>query len=251
MNEPSAMDDEFDTVAMWTAQAVGALGDEYAIPAGCKGSGSPTALTWLANQIGLGPGLVLIDSGAGVGGAAAFAATSTGVDVVLAEPMLGACWAARQLFDYPIVAAQGQALPFPDGQFDAGWSLGVLCTSGDQLGVLRELRRVVRTGGRLGLLVFTRTVDQLPEQPEGNDFPSQTALDQMLNEAGWTSLDQRVLSDFPEPPAQWQRQVDAISNWIKREHADDDRLAVSEHQQSVMTELLTEKLIVGRLVVAD
>jgi len=36
-----AMDAEFDTVAMWTAEVVDALGPEYALPAGCRGSGSP------------------------------------------------------------------------------------------------------------------------------------------------------------------------------------------------------------------
>ena len=38
--ESEAMEAEFDTVAGWTEEAVRALGPEYAVPAGCRGSGS-------------------------------------------------------------------------------------------------------------------------------------------------------------------------------------------------------------------
>jgi hypothetical protein len=34
---------EFDTVAEWTAQVAEALGPEYAVPAGCRGSGQRAA----------------------------------------------------------------------------------------------------------------------------------------------------------------------------------------------------------------
>ena len=40
-----AMEDEFDTVAEWTAQVAADLGPEYFIPAGCRGSGQPQRWT--------------------------------------------------------------------------------------------------------------------------------------------------------------------------------------------------------------
>ena len=40
--------DEFDVAARWTAESVGRLGPDHAIPAACRGSGGPGALAWLA-----------------------------------------------------------------------------------------------------------------------------------------------------------------------------------------------------------
>jgi hypothetical protein len=62
---------EFDTVAEWTAQAALKLGPSFRIPAACRGSGSPAALDWLIENMGLGRGETLLDCGAGVGGPAA------------------------------------------------------------------------------------------------------------------------------------------------------------------------------------
>ena len=64
------MVEEFDTVASWTADAVEELGQDHALPAACRGSGSPAALRWLADRMGLAPGMRLLDSGAGLPGAA-------------------------------------------------------------------------------------------------------------------------------------------------------------------------------------
>ena len=72
--ESEAMEAEFDTVAGWTEEAVRALGPEYAIPAGCRGTGSAAALRWLADRLDLTTGTRMLDSGAGVGGPAGWLA---------------------------------------------------------------------------------------------------------------------------------------------------------------------------------
>ena len=51
-----AMEAEFDTVAEWKAQVAEELGPEYYVPAACRGSGSPAALDWLIDRMGLAPG---------------------------------------------------------------------------------------------------------------------------------------------------------------------------------------------------
>jgi ubiquinone/menaquinone biosynthesis C-methylase UbiE len=48
-----------------------------------------------------------------------------------------------------VVAARAEALPFPDGSFDAAVACLVLCSVPDQAAVLTELRRVLRPGGTL------------------------------------------------------------------------------------------------------
>src|SRR5690348_7075747 len=116
------MADEFDTMAAWTADAVAELGPEHAVPAACRGSGSPDSMRWLADRLGLRSGMRLLDCGAGVGGPAELAARQFGVRPVLAEPMLAACRDSARLFGHPVVAAAGERLPFTDGVFDAVWS---------------------------------------------------------------------------------------------------------------------------------
>ncbi len=68
----SAMEAEFDTVAEWTEQAVRELGRGYAIPAACRGSGSPADLAWLAERLDLRGDDRFLDAGGGLGGPAAW-----------------------------------------------------------------------------------------------------------------------------------------------------------------------------------
>jgi SAM-dependent methyltransferase len=239
---------EFDTVASWTADAALALGPDHFLPAGCRGSGSPGALRWLLDRLDVGPGARLLDAGAGVGGPAAFAAAEAGVRPLLTEPEMGACRAARRLFDLPVVQAASD-LPVADASLDAAWSLGVLCTVADQPHFLAELRRVLRPGGRLGLLVFVAQ-GPLPEQPAGNDFPTQARLDALLDGAGLGTRDSASAADFPAVPAGWQEQADAVEAELERRHGDDEAWQVAAAQSAVIGRLLAGGHLAGTLVVA-
>jgi SAM-dependent methyltransferase len=243
-----SMVDEFDTVAAWTASAVAELGHDHALPAACRGSGSPAALDWLADAMDLASGTRLLDSGAGVGGPAEYVAGTRGVHPVLTEPMEGACRAAHTLFDHPVVVADGLRLPVLDASFDAVWSLGVLCTVDDKREYLDELRRAVVPGGAVGLLVYTRAVEVLPDQPEGNSFPSRAELMHYLEATGLTVVDEIPLADVPPTPDDWNRAADAVDDVVERDHRDDERWQRAQAQQETIVGLIRNELVVGLLV---
>ncbi|GAC1345900.1 MAG: hypothetical protein NVSMB29_20240 [Candidatus Dormibacteria bacterium] len=56
-------------------------------------------MRWLLDRLQLEPGQTFLDVGAGVGGPAAFARRERGVRPLLTDPELGACRAARSLFN--------------------------------------------------------------------------------------------------------------------------------------------------------
>ncbi|MGZ4507682.1 MAG: class I SAM-dependent methyltransferase [Blastococcus sp.] len=234
-----AMEAEFDTVAGWTEEAVRALGPDHAIPAGCRGSGSEGALRWLADGMRLDTGTRLLDAGAGVGGPAGWLAADRGVRPVCAEPMFSASRAGRRLFGLPSVVAFGQQLPLADDAFDAAWCLGVLCTTPDKDGALAELRRVLRAGGRLGLLVFVADGPLPPPLPEGNEFPSEEELLELIDGAGFR-LDATTDADLADSPPGWTERADAVDAEVARRHGDDPAFRQAREQSLRVGRLLAE-----------
>jgi hypothetical protein len=101
----AAQEIEFDLLASWTEDAVRELGPEYAIPAGCRGSGSPSDLAWLAEALVIGQETRVVDVGSGVGGPAGWLADHFGARPVCVEPMRSAAAAGRRLFGLPTVVA--------------------------------------------------------------------------------------------------------------------------------------------------
>lgn len=235
---PESMTAEFDTFAGWTADAVEQLGPDYALPAGCRGSGSPAALAWLCEALQLKEGTALLDVGAGVGGPGAFAAQRYAARPVLTDPMPAAVSAARRLFELPCAVAQGEQLPFADGAFPVAWALGVLCTTTHKQRLLQEVRRVLRPSGALGLLVLLRTVDVLPEQPEGNSFPTYDEVRALLDAAGFALLEEADVTEFAAAPVAWQAHVDRVEEVIRAQHADDPSWQAAEEQSGLIGDLL-------------
>lgn len=52
--------------------------------------------------------------------------------------------------------ADAEALPFADGSFDGVWSWGVIHHSPDTVACAREITRVLRPGGWLGIMLYNR-----------------------------------------------------------------------------------------------
>jgi len=245
---------EFGTVAEWTAQVAADLGPEYYVPAACRGSGQPMALDWLLDGLRPGPGDLMLDVGAGVGGPAAYAAGKTGVRPVLAEPEPGACRAAARLFGLPVVQADATRLPFRTGSVDKAWCLGVLCTASGpdaQLAMLRELRRVVRPGmpqSRIGLLVYLAETPQLDDPPQGNHFPASTGLHALLGRAG---LDVDAVADaqqMPDPPAGWADRTAAVERELERRYGSTPQLAAASEQSGRIGRLLSSGQLTSQVL---
>jgi SAM-dependent methyltransferase len=244
-----AMEAEFDTVARWTAQVALELGPQFYVPAGCRGSGSPAALDWLLDRMELAPGARLLDSGAGVGGPAAYAAEARSVLPLLVEPELGACLAARKLFDHPVVCASGSALPAADESFDAAWALGVLCTTPDQLALLEELRRVVGPQGRIGLLIFVAHREIASDTLQENHFPTPDDL-RALVERGRLRVEQWIgTGGLPAIPAVWNERVDAVDKALSDRHGHTQAWRSAERQSSAISRLLEDGTLTGELLV--
>jgi SAM-dependent methyltransferase len=247
-----AMQDEFDTVAEWTAQVAADLGPDYFIPAGCRGSGQPAALDWLLEGMRPRAGELLIDVGAGVGGPDAYAAAHTGVRPVLVEPEPGACRAAARLFGGPVVQADARRLPFPDEAAHVVWSLGVLCTldgPASQLAMLREMRRVTRPGGRIGLLVYMTTTARLDDPPEGDHFPTLGGLEEMFGLAGLVRLRRAQASDLPEASPPWRDRTAAVERELRRRYGGTPQLTEANEQSDRIGRLLRSGELTCELMV--
>lgn len=102
----------------------------------------------------------VVEIGAGNGlNFAHYPAAVTGVTAVEPEPYLrGAAERAAAGATAPITVVDGLAerLPFDGGRFDAAVATLVLCSVSDQYEALREIRRVLRPGGRLYFLEHVR-----------------------------------------------------------------------------------------------
>jgi ubiquinone/menaquinone biosynthesis C-methylase UbiE len=152
----------------------------------------------LGELLGLEPGTRLIEVGAGSGWPGLYLAETTGCDAVLMDmPIEGLRIAAeRAVADglaetCRMTVADGSALPFADGCFDAILHSDVLCCLGPKLAVLKECRRVLQPGG---VMVFT--VIFIPQGLASADYARavdcgppviETVLDypEMLRQAGW------------------------------------------------------------------
>jgi SAM-dependent methyltransferase len=252
VSETSAMEAEFDTVASWTEDAVAELGADHAIPAACRGSGSPAQLEWLAGGLELDAARRFLDAGSGLGGPAAWLREHTGPawrgQAVLAEPMPHAAAASQRLFDLPAVVAWAERLPLRDHAFDAAWSVGVLCTTRSQRLMLDELHRVLVPGGRLSLMVLVRTVDELPEAPEGNHFPSPDELHHVLDTAGFRADDEVDAATLPDAGDEWHAAERRVDEVLRRDHGEHPDFRRAEEQGEVMGRLMGAGLISMRLL---
>ncbi len=156
----------------------------------------------VAEILELKPGMRFLDVGAGAGWPGLYLARISGCDVALVdvplegmriaaarapmEQLAGACWT---------VAADGAALPLKDAAFDAIGHSDLLCCLEAKAEVLKECRRVVRSGGKMAFTVVSIAPALSPEDyrraVQAGPLFKETAVPYpaMLEQTGWSITD--------------------------------------------------------------
>src|SRR5262249_35256079 len=120
----------------------------------------------LAERIGILPGQHVLDAGCGVGGSALWLARAchvhvTGITLVASQVAPARRFAQAQ----PHVTFEQQDYAhttFPDASFDVVWAVESACHAPDKRAFIQEARRLLRPGGRLGMVEYMRVSRPLP-----------------------------------------------------------------------------------------
>jgi sarcosine/dimethylglycine N-methyltransferase len=154
----------------------------------------------------------VLDSGCGIGGTARYLASEIGCHVRALDISPEYCEVARWLNEVTrldsfidVVQGDAQALPFDDESFDIVISQHVLMNVADTARVFREVRRVLRPGGRFVFWEIARgerepIITPVPwaDQPESSHLDTPRDLRAMLLDA---ALQIAAWSDLSEPSA--------------------------------------------------
>jgi ubiquinone/menaquinone biosynthesis C-methylase UbiE len=133
-----------------------APGDEFHI-------GGREATVAFAEQLGLQPGMRLLDVGSGIGGPARYFAHHqkchvTGIDLTDEFVRVARALSQRVGLADKVAFVQGSALdmPFPAGSFDGAYMLHVGMNIGDKMALFAQVKRVLKPDGFFGIFDLMR-----------------------------------------------------------------------------------------------
>lgn len=175
----------------------------------------------LLARLGPTPGSLVLDAGCGLGGPARLLAAGHGcavvgvdldpVNVALARRLTLATGLGDRV---RLAVADVTALPFPDGAFDHAISQHVAMSVADKPALYRELRRVLRRGGRLAvhdLAAGPGGPPHLPApwatDPRGSHLDTVEATRALLEGAGFGVLEEAAAGDDAGPARAWATRV--------------------------------------------
>ena len=167
-----------------------------AVPEGAEPERFAARRAFLLDRVG--PGEHVLDLGCG-DGAFAEALVAAGCAVTMADVAEEALRRARARAPRAdaVKLAEGEPLPFAEDAFDVVWAGEVLEHVADVVGLLAEVRRVLRWGGRLlattpwhGRIVVATDAHFDPRADHLRFFSART-LRAVLEDAGFTEIEAR------------------------------------------------------------
>lgn len=184
---------------------------------------SVTATKELIKLAGFTRDMHILDVGCGLGGAARRLAAETGCRVTaidLSDEYIDAAARLTKLFNLQdriaFRAASALALPYKDNSFDGAFTIQMNMNVEDKHGLLSELYRVTKPGGRVGLYELCSNINAplyfpVPWAQDGSmsflispDAFRKTMTDVGFKIEAWidlTDIAREVFSDMNEPPA--------------------------------------------------
>ncbi|MDQ3782337.1 MAG: methyltransferase domain-containing protein [Actinomycetota bacterium] len=167
--------DGLDAAQVKACCATGYASDVMTLLLGSSYHPGGTALTRrLLDLLGLEPSERLVDVASGIGTSSLLAAQEYGVQVHgvdLSEANVKLATGAAVATDLTDRATfhhgDAEALPLPDGGWDAVICECALCTFPDKATAIREMARVLRPGGQVGISDITADRDRLPAELTG------------------------------------------------------------------------------------
>jgi cyclopropane fatty-acyl-phospholipid synthase-like methyltransferase len=150
----------------------------------------------LADRIGIQPGQRVLDAGCGVGGSALWLARERGAEVVGVTLVASQVERARRFaaeagMAERVTFAQEDytSTSFPAGSFDVVWAVESVCHAPEKALFAREARRLLRPGGRLGMVEYMRVSRPLPTPADEDlmrSWLSGWAIPDIATQEEWT-----------------------------------------------------------------
>jgi hypothetical protein len=115
--------------------------------------------------------------------------------------------------------------------------------------MLRELRRVVRPGGPIGLLVYVATRLPLDDPPLGNRFPPTSDLRSLVADAGLVVLRAADARHMSAPPADWRDSAQTVEGELHRRFGRSPQLREADEQSERIGRLLRRGQLATQVLV--
>ena len=216
----SAVGDEAELLAR-VAAIVDGLGEGPKTEAQLAGLdqfhvGGLAATAEFAKRVGVVPGSLVLDAGCGLGGPARYLAETFDCEVIGVDLSPSYVAVANLLTARSVVSGRVQAevgdltdLAFTDGQFDLVWTQHVAMNIRDRAALYRELRRVLKPGGRLAFY-DALAADGEPEVRYPTPWAETAELSTVLTEA----RTRKVLEDCGFRVTHWDDVSETAAGWL-------------------------------------